>query len=55
VVGKIGVSLLPPRFNVTRQLHDGAYARKAQSGFLGWAEGGVNSGDEAEKLVGGVR
>jgi hypothetical protein len=55
VVGKIGMRLLPPGFNVTRQLHGCTYAREIQSGLLGWAEGGVKSGDEAEKLVDGAR
>jgi hypothetical protein len=53
-VGEIGVRLLPAGLDVSRQLHDCPYARKPQSGFLGWAEGGVDSSHEAEKLVHGV-
>lgn len=53
-MGEIGVGLLPTGLDVLRQLYDCPYARKLQSGFPGWAEGGVDSNDEAEKLVRGV-
>jgi len=53
-VGEIGVRLLATGLDVSRQLHDCPYARKPQSRFLGWAEGGVDSSHEAEELVRGV-
>ena len=53
-MGKIGARFLLPGLSVSRQLHDGPYARKPQSRFLGWAEVGVDSSNEAEKLMGSV-